>query len=262
MSSQTSRRASRAFTLVELLVVIGIIAVLVAILLPALSRAREAAKTVQCASNMRQIGIAFTMFAMDHKGRGPAGGTLKSVSNTSWSSSFSWGDQLNCEVFQARNYLARMMITSNSKLFCPSFMLNDTAAFNTRRSYTANANLVQNGTVDIDPTSIDPTLYVQGSLKDAYISVYKLGRQMTAFKNPSEKYLMVEAEEGRDTIDVAFNNLPMVWSTLYPWCAGNKAKEAFSFRHAKQINILFFDGHVQTMGFDVDMAHTKYLNVN
>lgn len=65
------QRPYRAFTLVELLVVIGIIALLVSILLPTLSMARESASRVKCASNLRQIGTAMLAYASQNNGAFP-----------------------------------------------------------------------------------------------------------------------------------------------------------------------------------------------
>jgi prepilin-type N-terminal cleavage/methylation domain-containing protein len=68
-----SRRSRHAFTLVELLVVIGIIALLIAILLPALTKAREASQKTVCISNLRQLGTAMQLYATEYKDYIPIG---------------------------------------------------------------------------------------------------------------------------------------------------------------------------------------------
>ena len=61
-------RSRRAFSLIELLVVVSVIAILAAILLPTISMVRASAQTAQCASNMRQIGLAFHTYATEQEG--------------------------------------------------------------------------------------------------------------------------------------------------------------------------------------------------
>src|SRR5438045_2301354 len=73
MHQRSSRRSRTGFTLVELLVVIGIIAVLISVLLPALSKARGRAQTVACASNLRQITTSALLYAAENKGSLPWG---------------------------------------------------------------------------------------------------------------------------------------------------------------------------------------------
>src|SRR3954453_4868573 len=74
LQSKPKRDAiATGFTLVELLVVIGIMPVLIAILLPALSRARERGNQVKCMANLKQIGLAMQIYTNDNKNMMPYG---------------------------------------------------------------------------------------------------------------------------------------------------------------------------------------------
>ncbi len=77
-------RRSKGFTLIELLVVIAIIAILAALLLPALARAKDKAVRIQCASNLKQWGIAVTMYAGDNREQFPDNSSADGASGFAW----------------------------------------------------------------------------------------------------------------------------------------------------------------------------------
>src|SRR5687768_5921697 len=96
------RTRQSGFTLVELLVVIGIIAVLISILLPSLSRARAQANAVKCMSNMRQLFTYQQIYSNDFKGYVLPG----NMNSTSWE----WGDWYG---IMARTYFKANMDNAN-----------------------------------------------------------------------------------------------------------------------------------------------------
>jgi prepilin-type N-terminal cleavage/methylation domain-containing protein/prepilin-type processing-associated H-X9-DG protein len=77
------RRSRRAFSLIELIVVVGIIAILIGMLLPTLSNVREQAKTLQCMSQLRQIGFAIQQYSIANHGNTPV-----------WSIRHEWPDDI------------------------------------------------------------------------------------------------------------------------------------------------------------------------
>ena len=113
MSRGAHQSRSGGFTLVELLVVIGIIAILIAILLPALNHAKEQANRVKCSSNLRQIGIAMMMYADEHKDYP----RVDSVQPGESSHPVYFSGQLNTDPFRNRGALASSRFDATAGMF-------------------------------------------------------------------------------------------------------------------------------------------------
>jgi prepilin-type N-terminal cleavage/methylation domain-containing protein/prepilin-type processing-associated H-X9-DG protein len=103
------QNAHRGFTLVELLVVIGIIAILVALLMPALRRAREQARATACLSNLRQLGVGFTLYATDNNF------TIGGQDNSWDGDTHVWYHYLDGRAYNNKEYVAPPKIYDKTK---------------------------------------------------------------------------------------------------------------------------------------------------
>lgn len=122
--TNTRSKQIRSFTLIELLVVISIIAILASILLPALQKAKQSSKKIVCASQLKQLGIGFTEYTLDHTYYPP----LRSKT-TGQLTSVAWGKVLAPYVgYNDINTIKR----SNNIFSCPSDTINK---LNNARSY-------------------------------------------------------------------------------------------------------------------------------
>jgi prepilin-type processing-associated H-X9-DG protein len=203
-----------AFTLVELLVVLGIIAVVIALLLPALSRSREQANQVTCLSNLRQIGTAIVLYCEDNNGWFPRAAPYAAVGQPESPQDFIWWQQdantyavPDRDVFQSpilkylgfKPDLRSVPTVTNFNelrqqvLRCPSDPLSDHPLLTTSGryyySYTLN-NLMQ---------SLDPNIRTDGlflPIDQKTGKQFQVAGKLVRVRNPAEKILLVEEAEG------------------------------------------------------------------
>ncbi len=216
---QTSRAA---FTLGELFAVITILCVLMTLLMPAVQITRNAAKSLKCISNLRQVGLFMLQFAIDNRGR--MVGNAQGPTGTS-----SWSDILNIEQLADQQVkMPRIGDTTRNSLLCPAFKCPPNEA---RRSYRYNFFAAGGYCDEVARTSDYGTVITPASRQNpAYVSwpFYCLGTQRVRFADPSSK-IMVQESYG-------FSDYCIDTTTI-------------DFRHSGKVasNLLFLDGHAAAL---------------
>ena len=235
-----SQKQIRAFTLIELLVVIAIIAILAAMLLPALARAKETAKKASCISNLHQMGISLIMYADDNDGKIPRADAplwfqvLATSLGANSAANFDKAKVLTCPAYPA----------AQLQLVC----------------YEVNGW-----------TFASPADLIGSQLSVASFPANSPKFKLTAIQRPGDTIYLADAEDGTDIPPITSITQPNidqndVWQASHlPYLANgtlnpkngdslNNRRVAAS-RHGQSDALLFFDAHAEA-------RKTKLITVN
>ena len=259
------RKQIKAFTLVELLVVVGIIALLVSILLPALNKARAAAQAVQCSSNMKQLALAVTMYATDNNGWYPSNDcTLPNPNNAAAAKAFPWyTDDLVGKYVNNRTKRVGPDYVSTRVYFCPSVMYVVTSAQpgywgagNMGIGYNASNSIRNNYLYYRYPNVLasDPSYAAaeaglaannrlvarQGKIRQS--AGFLLFTDVSGGTTSEASNKFIQMYNGCARTGVAIAGTP--YQGTSPVYTTNPAGDAVSYRHGQNANVAFLDGHV------------------
>ena len=237
----------KKFTLIELMVVIAIIGILVTMLLPSLSQAREKGRAAVCLSNYKQLAMLNYSFTGDHDDRAVGSGSHLCGANGSveYPNIFNW---LYFEGQSGNKTVGRLGPTKEGQLGCPSsFGLTSTQRATNYNidlrggAWWANHSPTRYGKVITDQNLWPGPAYHSGTPN------YKIGGKITRVLNPSEFIMFADAEASADVLNPNFYNKGQFTSSLSVSDIGTLKRGPIAFRHSKKSTTVFTDGHAKLL---------------